>query len=183
MGQILVTLSGDQIYEGDETVEVTFGAIVGATAGAVTTHVLTILEDDPQPTVQFTAFRFVAAEREGSFDLNLSLDAPAGVDVEVPYVATGNGSGPDDVILPPSPLVIPAGQTSVAFPVGLIWDGILENHDTVLFTLDTPIGAALGSIDTHLVLISDFVVAGPFGTLPPPLILSLIHISEPTRPY
>lgn len=179
MGQIPVTFTDDVLYEGDETIEVAFGAITGATVGAVSSHVLTIVEDDPVPTVQFTAFRFVAAERDEGFDLNLTLDAPAGIDVQVPYTATGNAAGPDDVTLPPSPLVIPAGQTSVAIPVGVIWDGLFENHDTVLFTLEAPTGATLGPVDSYLVLISDFVAAGPFGTLPPPLVPSLTELQFP----
>lgn len=155
-GQFSVSLVGDALYENDETAVLEFGAIVGADAGTQTTHTLTITNDDPVPTVQFTQFRDVVDESDGGFTVRVALDAPSGLPVSVPFIVDGSASGPTDSTLPPSPAIIPEGQTFVDLPVALVVDRVPELGERIRFTLNaTASNADVGAINTFVVLLND----------------------------
>lgn len=162
-GQFEVTLVDDSLYEGDEDLVMTFGAITGASPGVEIEHTLTVTDDDSLPVVQFPAFRTVVNEASGGFDLRVELDTASGLDVVAPFVVTGDASGASDLSMPAGPAVIPAGSTFVDIPVSLVVDRNPEPGERVLFTLldggtpgsGAPDGATLGATSSLLVLISD----------------------------
>ncbi|QDV07429.1 N-acetylneuraminate epimerase [Planctomycetes bacterium Poly30] len=178
-GQFVVNLVGDTLYENNETVGLTFGALAGADPGGIVQHTLTITNDDPQPTVAFTSFRNVVAEMDGSFSVRLALSAVSGLPVQVPFTVSGTGSGPSDCTLPPSPAMIPAGAAFVDLPVTLVVDRIPELGEKILFELGAaPSNATLGTTLSHLVLLKD----GDRGALAVPSALtpSVFSLSFPT---
>ena len=177
-GLFEVDLVGDSLYEGDETIELTLVSAVGADLGTAVTHTLDVTNDDAQPVVEFTTFRAVAAEIDGSFNLRFVLDGPSGLPVSVPFTASGDGAGPGDATLPPSPAVIPAGDTFVDLPVGLVIDRNPELAERILFELGAPTDATLGAINSQLVLISDGD-RGPFA-VPAALSPSVTSLQFPT---
>ncbi len=155
-GQFSISLVGDALYENDETVVLTFGTPVGADLGTQTDHTFTIANDDAVPTVQFTSFRDVVDEIDGGFSVRLALDAVSGLPVTVPFTVSGTASGPTDATLPPSPAVIPEGETFVDLPVTLVVDRIPELGERMLFELGaTATNANVGAMSTHLVLVHD----------------------------
>lgn len=162
-GQFDVTVVDDALYEGDEELLLTFGAITGADPGATVAHLLTLTDDDPLPVVQFPTFRTVVSEIAGGFNLRLELDAPSGLDVVAPFQVTGDAAGPGDISVPPGPAVIPAGATSVDIPITVVVDRIPEPGERVLFTLldggapgvGAPDGATLGAGTSFLVMLAD----------------------------
>ena len=174
IGQFDVTLVDDALYEGDEELIMDLGAVTGATAGAIPTHVLTVVEDDPLPVVQFPAFRTVVEESSGGFNLRLELDTVSGLDVVAPFQVAGEAAGPGDISYPAGPAVIPAGSTSVDIPVSVVVDRLPEPGERVLFTLldggtpgvGAPDGATLGAGSSFLVMLSDGNV-GPVAKAPP----------------
>lgn len=162
-GQFDITVVGDTLYEGDEDLILTFGAITGADPGATVAHQLTLTDDDPMPVIQFPAFRTVVSEIAGGFNLRLELDVPSGLDVVAPFQVSGDAAGPGDISVPPGPAVIPAGSTSVDIPVTVVVDRIPEPGERVLFTLldggapgiGAPDGATLGAGTSFLVMLAD----------------------------
>ncbi|MEM6568333.1 MAG: Calx-beta domain-containing protein [Planctomycetota bacterium] len=177
-GQFAVALTPDALYEADETLVLTFGALSGAEAGAITEHVLTIENDDAPPVVEFPMFRTVVDEADGGFDVRIQLDAPSGLDVTVPFTVTGEAADSSDSTLPPSPAVVPAGATFVDLPVALVVDQIPELGETLTFTLEPPVDGTLGTTTTLLVLINDGD-RGPM-MLPPPLTPSVTELQYAT---
>lgn len=162
-GQFDVTILNDSLYEGDEDLLLTFGAITGADPGATVSHQLTLTDDDPLPVIQFPEFRTVVSEIAGGFNLRLELDVPSGLDVVAPFQVSGDAAGPGDISVPPGPAVIPAGSTSVDIPITVVVDRIPELGERVLFTLldggspgiGAPDGAAIGAVSSFLVLLAD----------------------------
>ncbi|MEM8713606.1 MAG: Calx-beta domain-containing protein, partial [Planctomycetota bacterium] len=178
VGVFSVDLVQDNLFESDETIELTLASAVGADLGTATVHTLSVTNDDAEPVVQFTAFRSVVAEADGGFNLRLVLDGPSGLPVSVPFTASGDGSGPGDATLPPSPAVIPAGDTFVDLPVTLVVDRIPELGERILFELGAPQDATLGTISSQLFLLSDGD-RGPF-LLPDALAPSATSLQFPT---
>ncbi len=163
-----IDLVQDTLHEGDEDLVVTLGTPVGASLGAATVHTLTIVDDDPAPSVGFTQFRTVVDELSGGFNVRFQLSAVSGLDVSAPFTISGSASGPSDIIAPVSPAVVPAGQLFVDVPVGLIVDRFPEPGERVVFTLGaSPSNATLGAVTSLIVLINDGN-AGPLA-LPPAL--------------
>lgn len=177
-GQFSVAITADDLFERDETVQLDLGTITGADAGTIVSHVLTITNDDDPPAAEFTMFRTVVAEASGGFDVRVVLDAPSGLDATIPFSVTGNAAGIDDISYVPDPLVIPAGQTFVDLPVGLVMDRVPELNDRVIFTLEAPTDATLGTITTLLVGIEDGNYGGQVA-IAPPLTASLTEINFP----
>lgn len=177
-GQFVVTIQADDLHEGEETIQLDLGAVVGADVGTLASHLLTIQDDDDPPVAQFTAFRTVVAESSGLFNVRVELDAVSGLDVTLPFTVTGSGSGVDDISYPASPMVITAGQTFIDLPVTLVVDQVVEVGDRVLFTLDTPTNATLGQISSYLVGIEDLGGGTDVG-LAPPLTPSVTSLAFP----
>ncbi|MEZ6017362.1 MAG: Calx-beta domain-containing protein [Planctomycetota bacterium] len=167
-GTIVVSLVQDALYEGAEQLVVALGAPTGATLGAQTQHTLTITDDDQPPAASFTLSRTLVDEISGGFSFRIQLSAVSGLPATIPFVLAGPASGPSDIVAPVSPVIIPAGQTFVDVPVGLIVDRVGEAGETLTIQLQAPmIGATPGAITSLLVGINDGV-AGPIA-LPPAL--------------
>jgi hypothetical protein len=194
-GQFDVTVVDDALYEGDEDLILTFGAITGADPGATVAHQLTLTDDDPLPVVQFPVFRTVVSEIAGSFNLRLELDAPSGLDVVAPFQVTGDAAGPGDISVPPGPAVIPAGATAVDIPITVVVDRIPEPGERVLFTLldggapgvGAPDGATLGAGTSFLVMLADgdavaLAMAPPLTPSVPSVPFSQGRVGEPSAP-
>ncbi|MEM9801404.1 MAG: Calx-beta domain-containing protein, partial [Planctomycetota bacterium] len=152
-GQFTVTPNADALFENDETVVLDLGVLTGADPGPIVQYVLTLENDDPLPVVEFEEFRSLVGEREGSVDVRIVLDVPSGLDVVAPFTASGDATVPDDVTLPASPVVIPAGDTFVDLTLGLVVDREPELLERLLLTLDAPTDATIGSTSTHLMSI------------------------------
>lgn len=83
-------------------------------------------EDDPTLTATFTA----------------TISKPVGIDTPVALAWSGTASRPADVVVPAGPVIIPAGQTSVAIPVTVVNDSAVESNETLILT----VSAALGGV-------------------------------------
>ena len=177
-GQVAVAIEPDALFENDELLQLDFGVLVGADPGIETSHSLTVTDDDPEPVVQFTAFRTVVAEDAGAFNVRFSLDVPSGLDVIAPFTVTGDGSGPGDIGYAAAPIVIAAGETFADLVVTVVSDNVPELGEKVLFSMGAPTDASVGPISSHLVLIAD----GAFGNqsaLLPTLIPSVTELVFP----
>jgi len=164
---ITVTVVNDSLDESNETLILNLGTPTNALLGTTTQHTLTILDDDPTPTVQFSTVAQTVGEAAGTVTIIVTLSAPSGILVAVPYTISGNalGSGIDYLLNPAttSPIGIPAGQTSASISITITDDTLNEASETVVFTMGTPTNATVGTNGVHTVTISDndaFIVNG-----------------------
>jgi uncharacterized repeat protein (TIGR01451 family) len=156
---IIITVNDDSLYEADETVIVTMGTPTNVNKGTPAVHTATILDNDgaEKPTVAFTAASQSGAEDVGTMTITAQLDKVSGLDVTIPFALSGTateGAGQDYTITP-SPVVIPAGDTSVDIAITVNDDDLDEDAETVIVTMGTPTDADKGTPAVHTATITD----------------------------
>ena len=158
-GAVSMTVSDDSLDESDETVIVAMatGVLVNASAGAVTTHTVTITDNDTA-TVAFAASSQTVAESVGSVAITVSLSIESVFDVTVPYTVSGTASGGSvDHDLADGSLVISAGSMFGTLTISVADDSLDETDETVVVTITTGslVNAGAGAVTTHTATITD----------------------------
>jgi hypothetical protein len=107
-----------------------------------------IIDDDPPPTVSFASTGQSASEAGGSFAVTVQLSAVSGLDVTIPFTATGTAVNGTDYTITASPITILAGQPSGSITITPINDVLVEPRETIAIVLGSPTGATLGANTT-----------------------------------
>jgi VCBS repeat-containing protein len=155
---VQLSIDNDSLDEDDETVIVTLSGPVNAALGSPATHTRTITDDDPAPTVAFTAASSSDSEAVSPVSLAVALSAGSGRTVTVNYAVTGGtatGGGVDYTLLGTGTLTFTSGDTSENVTLNVIDDPNTEPDETVIVTLSSPINATLGAITSHTYTIVD----------------------------
>jgi hypothetical protein len=143
------TLIDDHQFDGDLTLTATLGTPTNATVGAISTNTLTIHDNSTPPTVAFAqATQSTNENASAPVTLTVNLSAATHATTTIPFSVGGSAvAGANYNILTPSPLVIPAGQTSATIAVAMVDDGKYNTVDqTLTVTLGTPTNATLGAV-------------------------------------
>jgi hypothetical protein len=142
--QIDITVSGDFLDEGDETITVTLTAPFNADLGTdVATG--TITNDDGGPKLSLLD----ASVTEGNtgttpLTFTVTMTPAALVDVTVDYAtADGTATAGSDYVAASGTLTIPAGQTSGSITVDVNGDTSVEPNETLTVSLSNPLGAKI----------------------------------------
>ena len=145
----------DNLVEDDETVTLTVEPDAAYTVGDPDTATVTIADDDAF-TVTVSASDDVAGEPEddGEFTVTRSGADPVG-ELEVVVTVGGTATAGDDFTAIGSPVTIPDGETSVTVPVEVLDDTVVEDDETVTFTLEPDAAYVVGDSDTATVTIAD----------------------------
>ena len=154
-----VSVIGDGVYEGDETVDLTLSGPVSATLVAPSSAVLTIIDDDGPPEVSFSAASFNIIEGDsGSTNVTITatLSAVSGQPVSVNYGTSGDtATNGVDYTDTSGTLNFAAGDTDKTFTVSIIGDEVFEGDETVDLTLSVPVSATLGAPSSAILTIVD----------------------------
>jgi hypothetical protein len=138
-----VSITGDSIYEPDETVVVNLSGPVNATLGDAQA-VGTIRNDDAQG-LSIGDVK-VVEPRSGTRNavFTVSLSPASATAVTVAYAtANGTASAPADFTAKTGTLSFPAGSTSQTISVVIAADGILERKEAFTVNLSSPTGGAV----------------------------------------
>lgn len=97
--------------------------------------------DDPEvePTAMLSINTTGAEVNEsvGTFSIDLNLDGPTDSDVMVEFVTTGSAVLNGDYrITTPSPIIIPAGNTTASLALEIIDDPVVERYEVIGETLE-----------------------------------------------
>ncbi|MBL8827197.1 MAG: cadherin-like domain-containing protein, partial [Planctomycetaceae bacterium] len=149
-----VTLVDDALAESTETLIFTIGTPTNGTLGAVSSHTLSIADNDALVQVQFETGSFSVGEAIGSLPVFVTLSSIAPTDVTVSLTLSGSATS-SDYVLSTSTLTIPAGQTRATFTVAITDDVVDEVAETLVINLDTPTGASLGANAALTITIDD----------------------------
>lgn len=155
---ITIQVANDSVDEFNETVVLTLGSPTHAAKGSPDQHIVTILDDDDEPTVYFQMANQSAYEDEGQMLVAVRLSAPTGKPVTVPFNVTGTASqgAEADYTISSSPVTISAGSTNASIVVTINNDNIVgEGDETVVISMATPTNAVKGSPDVHTAKIID----------------------------
>ena len=153
-GTVTVTLVDDALDEDDETLQVDLATPTNGTLGTVISHLLTVVDDDDAPMVDFAAGAQSAGEAGGAVSLTVNLSAPSGLEVSVPFTLAGSALETDDYAIDASPLIIPAGQASADIVLTPTDDSLYEPAETVEVQLGAPNNGQSGSTTLHVVTIN-----------------------------
>ncbi len=154
---IPVTILPDILVEPSETVVVTLSNVSGAQFGSVTTHTLTIADDD-FPAVSIAATDPSAAESGDPGTFTITRAGSLAGDLVVNFTRSGTATSGTDyaAIATPGSVTILSGQSSGTVTVSPIQDATSEGNDTVILTLTaTPASYTLGTPTTATVTIAD----------------------------
>ncbi len=116
----------------------------------------------PLPTVAFSAASRGVGEATGTVSLTLVVTSPASasgsVQVVVGSASAENGS---DFTLAGATVALPAGATSVVYPLTIVNDATPEADEYLTLRLQSVTGAQIGSVSSQLILILDDDKAAP----------------------
>ena len=152
---LMVTINNDLIDEEDETAIISLVNPTNAVLGATPTHAMTILDDDVSPFISFFAPNQVVSEEIGVFTTSLRLSEVSGKNISVEYTTSGTTVPEDYNIHNPSPLVIPAGSTTVDITMDILENDGWEVDETLILTLGSPVNASLGSPAAQTIIITE----------------------------
>lgn len=152
-----VPILQDNLDENDETVNLTLSTPTNATLGTLVNAALTIFDDDPLPTVQFSSANYSINENGGSATIQVTLSTAPGRTVAVNY-ATSNGSATagSDYQARSGAFSFNPGETTKTFTMPINNDNTVEPDETVNLTLSSPGNADLGApANAILTIIND----------------------------
>jgi len=152
-----IDVTNDTADEDDETAIIILSAASGADIGAQAKFTLTITDDDPAPTVGFATSASSAGESTPRPPVVIQLSNPTQLaQVSVSYRVIGGTATPAaDYTLVAGTVTILKGQTSRTISPTIVNDFQDETPETVVITLSSPTGAALGPGTTHTLTIAD----------------------------
>ena len=153
---IPVHVVDDALDEDDETIDLHLTTPVNAALGTITAHTLTILDNDPLPTVSFGSSDFAVAESIGTASILVTLSAPSGRTVTVTFAyTTGTAKlGVDFSYATASPLVFSPGAMAQNIDVAIVQDSLDEDDERLHTALTGAINAGF-SIGEHVLTIID----------------------------
>jgi len=154
-GELTFDLLDDHLYEDTEAIQITLGSPAGAQTGPLNSHLVTILDDDPFPTISFESASSIVSEGTLSLPISVELSVPSSQDVLVSLTTSGTADPVSDYTVLTNHLVIPAGSTTKQVMVAIHEDPLDEPEEEFSLSLSAVIGANLGLLLTHEVTITD----------------------------
>lgn len=152
---LTVNLVEDTLDEAVETVIVNLQATAGITLSSPEQHTLSLIDNDPAPTVDFVLAEQAVREGARTIQLALRLSAASGRDIVLGLSTDGTAQSGLDYQPIPALFTIPAGSLTAQIPVQLIADGLDEATETLVLGITSAEPATVGSTAEHRMRIED----------------------------
>jgi ethanolamine utilization protein EutQ (cupin superfamily) len=151
-----VPISNDTVFEGNESFSVTLSAPTNSILGANNPATVTITENDPAPTVQFSAANYNVNEGAGLVTLTVTKTGSTVLTTTVHYATSdGTAIAPDDYASTAGDITFAANETSKDFTVPIVNDSVFEATENFSVTLTQPGNSTRGTPSTATVIIAD----------------------------
>jgi Flp pilus assembly protein TadG len=157
-GIIEVQIIDDDFYEVTETIIIQFGAPTNATLGDPSQHIVSIIDNDPIPSIYFVTDASSFDEDAGEVTVEVRLSAASGINVSAPFSISADSTamlGDDYTVITTSPLIFTPGETSKLISINIIDDAQYEVDEKVMIVLGTPTNAKLIEPSVHTLWIID----------------------------
>jgi GrpB-like predicted nucleotidyltransferase (UPF0157 family) len=151
-----VPINNDTTFEGNENFEVRLSAPTNATLGANNSATVTIVDNDPAPTVQFSAANYNVNESAGTATVTVTKIGSTALTTTVHYATSdGSAAAPGDYTAISGDLTFAPGETSKDFTVPIVNDSVFEATESFSVALSLPGNSTLGTQSTATVTITD----------------------------
>jgi hypothetical protein len=132
-----VGILSDEVYEGDETVDLRLSNPSGASIGPNDPAILTINEDETLPEVNLSSPSYSVTEDAGTAIITATLGSTPAETLMVAYdLSGGTATLSDDYEYPAADkFVFPGGETVASVQIPIIDDALIEDDETVGLTL------------------------------------------------
>lgn len=154
-----VTVLDDAIFEGTEDLTLTLSnPSNNAKLGAPTSAKLNILDDEGEPTIQFSSTTFSVDEAAATAEISISLVPVSSEDVFVDLATVGGGTatpGSDYQGISGQTIRFRAGEGIKRVALTIRDDALDEPNETVRLKLSEPVRADLGQDEATLTIIDD----------------------------
>ena len=155
-----VTVSIPSASSGTPPILTASSGLHGGATGSRTGNGQIVLSD-VTPTVSFAAATSTVAESGGTRNVALSISPAPTANITVDYTVTGSATEDTDFSITGSgTATVAANATSVNIPVAITDDNADEVAETVILTLGSGAGYAVGSTNVHTLTITDNDSAG-----------------------
>ena len=152
----VVTILDNLLSQDNRRLDISLSSPSNAQLGSPSVTSLTIVDDDPLPTVAFAAAAMSSPENVPNPPIQVQLSAPAGRAIQVTCKAAGGTAvAGTDYALTSTTLTFPAGQVTALVPITVIDNAVSNVSKTVLLSLSAPKNATLGAPSTHTLTIAD----------------------------
>lgn len=151
---VSVPITDDSVLESTENFTVTLSNPVGLVPGSISTHTVTITDDD-SPTVSIVANDPSAAEGGDAGQFTLSRTGDTTNALAVTLTRSGTATNSTDYASIATAQTIPAGAASLVINVSPVQDTTNEGNETVILTVATGSGYVIGTPSSATVTIAD----------------------------
>ncbi|MEN9611329.1 MAG: hypothetical protein RLZZ628_2143 [Bacteroidota bacterium] len=151
---VTLTAIHDVLYEGNENITINLASVTNASANGVQSKSITIIDDDPMPTVTLTANPTSIAEAGGIAILTATLSAVSSQEVTIFLTASGTATRTTDYIVNTT-LKIPAGSTSGSATLTAVNDALHETNETIIIDIETVINGTENGVQQKTITITD----------------------------
>ncbi|EMR00937.1 delta-60 repeat domain protein [Cesiribacter andamanensis AMV16] len=143
--ELPITVLADEAVEGEETIVLTLLApdLPGLVLDQARTAASMSLTDNDEEEEVTPALLAVTVEKHaqeddqhGTFLIRSSLPLPA--DLILPYSLSGTATAGTDYTSPGNQVVLKAGETSTRVPINVLADGVVEEDETIILSLQAP---------------------------------------------
>lgn len=152
-----VTVTNDTAPESTEALNLTLSGATGAALGSPTTATISIADNDPTGTLQFSSATYAVAESGPTIAITVTRANGSAGPASVNYsTSDGTAIGGSDFWPPFGTLTWASGNSaSKTISVSIINDSAVEGSETFALTLSSASGASMGSPSVTTVTITD----------------------------
>ena len=153
--ELKLNINDDNIDEYDEQIIIDLidSTVTNANTGSARKHVLTIIDNDPPPDVEFITSNTSISEANGKHIVILNLSNQSGKEVYVDYqieISSSAVNG-EDYTFQNGTSFFPAGKTRDTLDITLINDTIDEPSQTLILSLLNPKNSTIGMRKSHTI--------------------------------
>ena len=154
-----LNINDDNIDEHDEhiIIDLIDSTVTNANTGSARKHILTIIDNDPPPDVEFATSNTSVSEAGGKHIVILNLSNQSGKEVSIDYEIqiSSTAINGEDYTFQNGTSYFPAGKTRDTLDIMLINDTIDEPSQTLILSLLNPKNSTIGIKKLHTVKIND----------------------------
>lgn len=148
-----VPITDDLLFEGDETVVLTLFNPNLVNIGLTSPAILTILDNETQPEVDFATSAYTVDETAGPAVITVTLSAVSGITATVNYETTDNtATSPADYTAISDTVAFSPGVTQTTFTVPIVADALIEGSESLTLTISAPVSATLAGVNNPATL-------------------------------